>query len=267
MVGAVLEELAEAELDENTLVIFLADHGMPFPAAKFNCYVDSVRSPLIIRWPGKVEKGSIDRTHMVSTVDLQPTILEAVGLPPTQSSDGRSFLPLLRGESQSNRDSVYAQFYHIHGDDALPMRSVLTKQSVFVFNPWSNGKRRFKRLHGAAFQAMQQAAKTDTAMAARVRHLVFRTVEEFYDRRTDPNCLVNVLGSDKTPTAAQNEEIEDLRAKLRKWMVRVKDPALDAFDKRKQSDALEQFVQAYRARAKKEVDALKPYEKAKGYRF
>ncbi|MCZ6671551.1 MAG: sulfatase [Verrucomicrobia bacterium] len=267
MVGSVLDELAAAQLVENTIVIFLADHGMPFPAAKFNCYVDSVRSPMIVRWPGIIEKGSIDRAHMVSAVDLQPTILEAVELPSAQTSDGRSFLPLLRGESQSNRDCVFAQFYHIHGSDALPMRSVLTKQSAYVFNPWTNGERRFKRLNEATFQAMQQAAKTDAAMAARVRHLVFRTVEEFFDLRTDPSCLVNLLGSDKTPTVAQKKEIEDLRAKLRTWMVQVKDPAIDAFDNRNQSDALERFVQAYRTRAAKEVEALKPYEKRKGYRF
>ena len=52
MVGAVLDELASAKRVEDTIVIFLADHGMPFPGAKFNCYPDSLRTPLIIRWPG-----------------------------------------------------------------------------------------------------------------------------------------------------------------------------------------------------------------------
>ncbi|MCH7919148.1 MAG: hypothetical protein IIC50_14320 [Planctomycetes bacterium] len=154
-----------------------------------------MRSPWIIRWPGQIKKGSINRTHMVSAIDLQPTILEGVGLPPTQASDGRSFLPLSRGQPQSNRDCVFTQFYHIHGKDALPMRSVLTKQSAYVFNPWSNGERRFKRLGGSTFGAMQRAAKTDPTMAARIRHLLSRTVEEFYDLRADPDCLVNLLGS------------------------------------------------------------------------
>ena len=267
MVGAVLQELAKAGLDGDTIVIFLSDHGMDFPAAKFNCYVDSVRSPFIIRWPGQIKNGAIDHTHMVSAVDLQPTILDALGLPPEKTSDGRSFLPLLRGETQLNRDSVYAQFYHIHGGDALPMWSVLTKQSAYVFNPWSNGERRFNRLRGGAFAAMQKTAKTDGAMAKRIRHLIFRTVEESYDLSADPNCLVNLLGSDKTLTATQNKEVESLRAKLREWMIQVNDPALNAFDKRKQKESLESFVQEYRKRATKEVQALRPYEKATGYRF
>ena len=107
MVGSVLNELAKAQLVEDTMVIFLADHGMPFPGAKFNCYPDSARTPLIIRWPGKVEKGFLDWEHMISAVDLKPTILEAVGLS-SPTSDGRSFLPLLYGETQLGRDHVFA---------------------------------------------------------------------------------------------------------------------------------------------------------------
>lgn len=267
MVGAVLKELANAGLVDDTIVIFLSDHGMGFPAAKFNCYVDSVRSPFIIRWPGQIKPGTIDQTHMVSSIDLQPTILESVGLPPGEVSDGRSFLPLLRGETQSNRESVYAQFYHIHGRDALPMFSVLTKHSAYVFNPWSNGERRFGRLRGRTFDAMEEIAETDIAMAARVRHLTFRTVEEAYDLRVDPNCMVNLLENDKAITDSQVKEVQSLRVSLREWMVQMKHPALDAFGKRKQKEVLESFVQSYRERAAQEVKSLRPYEEATGYRF
>ena len=262
MVGAVLDELASAKRVEDTIVIFLADHGMPFPGAKFNCYPDSLRTSLIVRWPGNVEHGTIDQTHMISTVDLQPTILEALRLPPTKVSDGRSFLPILLGKKQTNRDVVFGQFYHIHGGDALPMYSVLTRQSAYVFNPWSNGKRRFPRLSGGAFNAMQQAANKDPAMAARVKRLQYRSVEEFYNLNNDPGCLADLLDNPKS-----NQQLNHLRGLLREWMVQVESPALDAFDKRKSKEALERFVQSYRERARKEVEELKPYEKANGYRF
>ena len=262
MVGAVLDELASAKRVEDTIVIFLADHGMPFPGAKFNCYPDSLRTPLIIRWPKTVKDGGVDETHMVSTVDLQPTILDAIGSSPTEVSDGRSFLPILRGEKQANRDVVFGQFYHIHGGDALPTYSVFTRHSAYVFNPWSNGKRRFPRLSGGAFNAMQQAAKKDSAMAARVKHLQYRSVEEFYNLSNDPSCLADLLDNPKS-----NQKLNNLRGLLREWMVQVESPALNAFDKRKSKEALERFVQSYRERARKEVEALKPYEKANGYRF
>ena len=264
MVGAVLDELADAQLVDETIVIFLADHGMPFPGAKFNCYPNSVRTPLIIRWPGKIKKGTGDRQHMVAAVDFQSTILKAAGLPATRT-DGRSFLPLIRGEKQADRDHVFAQFYHIHGKDALPMRSVLTRDFAYVFNPWSNGERRFPRLSGGAFSAMQQAAKSDSQIAARINHLRLRTVEEFFDLNADPGCLTNLVGS--ALDEPKKEKLNDLRSQLRRWMVQVNDPALHAFDHRDQPDVLEKFVQDYRTRAAKEVEALKPYEKAQDYRF
>ena len=267
MVGGVLGELEKAQLVQDTIVIFLADHGMPFPGAKFNCYPDSVRTPLIIRWPGEVKAASIERDHMISAVDLMPTILEAAGLPAPRS-DGRSFLPILRGESQAGRDHVFAQFYHIHGEDALPMRSVLTKESAYIFNPWSNGERRFTRSGGATFRAMQETARTDTAMANRVRHLEFRQIEEFYDLSADPGCLNNLLPSDANASdSAYAKRLTDCRAKLREWMIRVGDSALHAFDHRDERAATEQFVKEYRGRAATEVKSLKPYEQQHGYRF
>jgi N-sulfoglucosamine sulfohydrolase len=228
-----------------------------------------VRSPWVIRWPGKVEAGSLDKTHMVSTVDLQPTILEALGLPPSKC-DGRSFLPLLRGEKQDGRDAVFAQFHHIHGGDALPMRSVITRESAYVFNPWSNGKRRFGRLGGGAYQAMKKGSREDPALAAWIKHLELRTVEEFYDLRKDPNCLVNLFTAapdNKRLTEEDKKLLKMLQSKLREWMVRYSDPALESFENRKQPEALERFIQSYRIRAASEVKALRSYEKEKGYRF
>jgi len=262
MVREVLEALKLADFEEETLVIFLADHGMPFPGAKFNCYVDSMRSPFIIRWPGKVKPGSMDTAHMVTTLDLMPTILEIAGVP-SPKSDGRSFVPLLLGEKQADRDAVFTQFFHIHGRDALPMRSVLTREAAYVFNPWSNGERRFDRLGGGAYGAMQQAARTDPKMAARVSYLELRAVEEFFDLRSDPGCLKNLIGTDD----GNQPLVSELRARLRNWMVQVNDPALAAFEARDNPAALEAFIESYRAQAQKEVDALKPYEKAQNFRF
>jgi N-sulfoglucosamine sulfohydrolase len=261
MAGVVLDELERAELVDDTLVLFLADHGMDFPGAKMFCYPNSVRTPLVVRWPGKVAPGAVDKEHMVSMIDLQPTLLEAVDLEP-MNSDGRSFVPLLRGDSQSDRDAIFAQFYHIHGKDALPMRSVITRDATYVFNPWSDGRRQFKRLSGSVVAAMKTAAKDDPSMAARIKHLRLRTVEEFYDLGTDSNCLTNLIGSGR-----HEGQIEALRTRLHTWMTQTGDPALKVFDQRDQSDALDDFVEGYRASAQKVKDALRAYEKRKGYRF
>ena len=142
------------------------------------------------------------------------------------------------------------------------MRSVITKEAAYVFNPWSNGKRHFGRLGGSTFSAMKQAAQKDIAMAARIEHLTLRSVEEYFDLTSDSGCLNNLVGRD-----SRKVRVDALRSKLRAWMVEVKDPTLDAFDKRGQPAALEIFVQNYRAAAQKGKDELRVYEKKKGYRF
>jgi hypothetical protein len=107
-------------------------------------------------------------------------------------------------------------------------------------------------------------------MAARVRHLHYRSVEEFFALDSDPHCLVNLLGpdrEDRSLDARRRDTLDDLRARLRQWMVRVNDPALHAFDNRHEPETLARYVQEYRRRAAEEVEALKPYEERHGYRF
>lgn len=98
-VGSILEVLDQEGFAENTIVVFYgSDHGMSFPFAKSNDYENSTRGSLIVRWPGVVEPGTVDREHLVSTLDFTPTFLDAAGLPQIPDIDGRSFLKLLKGE-------------------------------------------------------------------------------------------------------------------------------------------------------------------------
>ena len=205
--GTILDELKKSGHYDNTIVIFLSDHGMSLPFAKTNCYVQSTKTPLIIRWPGTTIKGSSDKEHMISTVDLMPTILEAVEISSNAPSDGRSFVPILKGDSQEGRDAVFTQFNHIHGRTPYPMRSVITKEYTYIFNPWSNGKRAYRAapMQGLSFKAMQRAGKDNPQIRARVHHLQHRTVEEFYDLRKDPNSNNNLLSSKENQSGYEKE--------------------------------------------------------------
>jgi len=265
-VGAVLDELDEAGLADDTIVIFLSDNGISMPYGKATCYPEGTRTPLIVRWPGHVKEGAVDREHMVSTVDLLPTILEALELPLAQAVDGSSFLPLLRGEKQDNRDAVLTQFHHVHGERPYPSRSLITKEHAYIFNAWSNGERRKKAgpLGGPTAEAMRLAAKTDPQMAERVRHLDYATVEEFYDLKDDPYCLNNLVSENAGDT---NEDLERLRKEMRNWLVKYNDPILTAFDDRNSPEALEKWMEEYTARARQEIEDLIPYEKSQNFRF
>src|SRR2546430_2299828 len=84
-----------------------ADNDTSMPFAKSNCYLTSTRTPLMIRWPGHVKPGTVDSKNFVCTIDLMPTILEALGVKAPDGMDGRSILPILRGEDPSDRDHVF----------------------------------------------------------------------------------------------------------------------------------------------------------------
>ena len=79
--------------------------------AKAQCYLNSTKTPLIAKWPGKIEPGSVDSSHFVTGVDLMPTMMEAAGLSRIPKLDGQSFLPLLSGKQQQDREYALATSY------------------------------------------------------------------------------------------------------------------------------------------------------------
>ena len=104
-VGRLLDRLDDLGLRENTLVIFMSDHGdhfgaRPGGAHKRSAYDDCARVPLVIRCPGVFEGGRVDR-FLTSDVDLMPTILAVTGVEPPEGLQGVSLLSEERGASCS----------------------------------------------------------------------------------------------------------------------------------------------------------------------
>ena len=227
VVGAVLKALKESGKVDNTLVMFLSDHGMPLPFAKTNCWRNSTRTPWIVRWPGKIEAGRHDTSHMISGIDLCPTLLAAAGLPLLEGTDGRSFVDVLKGEADSRRTSVFTHINTIASKRDYSMRSVQEPRFGYIYNAWSDGETTFRNesQSGRTFKAMIEAAKSDDVIAARVKHFVYRTKEEFYDYANDPDALHNLI--DDPDRAA---EIARFRALMREHMQRAKDPLLKQFN-------------------------------------
>jgi len=178
--------------------------------------------------------------HFVSGIDLLPTFLEAAGAPLPGGIDGTSFLPLLGGQRQENRDRVFTQFHQTAGKGNYPMRCVQTRRFGYIFNPWSDGERVFRNesQSGRTFAAMKQAAEGDPDIAARVRLFLYRVPEELYDFADDPDALLNRIDD---PACAA--ELEDLRASLEQCMERTGDPALKAFRKRQSHPDLDRFLE------------------------
>jgi arylsulfatase A-like enzyme len=134
-VGIVLKALDETGVADRTVVIFTSDNGglstkegsptsnVPLRAGKGWMYEGGVRVPLVVRWPGVAKPGS-DCSSYVSSVDYLPTMLEMAGLPPQANIDGKSFAPLLEGESDFQRGPVYWHYPHYGNQGGVPARAV-----------------------------------------------------------------------------------------------------------------------------------------------
>ncbi|MEX2026141.1 MAG: sulfatase/phosphatase domain-containing protein, partial [Pirellulaceae bacterium] len=240
-VGQILAALGASGEKDRTVVLFLSDHGMPLPFAKTQLYHHSTHTPLIIRWPGVTRAGAVDEVHMVSAVDFLPTLLDIAGTSHPQGLDGRSFAPLLQGQPQENREMVVKEYNENAGGSRDPMRGIQTRRLLYLFNPWSNGKRIMQTATSGTptYRRFRQLAATDPALAARHELYQFRVVEELYDVENDPDCLKNLI--DDPAYAGQRDE---LRRDLEAWMVQTDDPMLAVFRRRDDAAFREAYVQA-----------------------
>ena len=245
-VGNILRALKESGQQDNTLVLFLSDHGMPLPFAKTAVYHHSTRTPLMVRWPGVTTAGQVDQDHMVSAVDILPTLLDAAQLAHPSGFDGRSFHSLLSGGKQPNRDWIVKEYNENSGAGRHPMRSVESKRFCYIFNPWSDGKRVFKTATTgtATYRRLRQLAGTNTALAARLDMFDHRVVEEFYDVRNDPDCLHNLIDNPKF-----QKELRQHQDRMLHWMKSTNDHALKAFVARDNSQQMSDYVDEVQAQA------------------
>lgn len=246
-VGQILTALEESGNGDKTLVMFLSDHGMPLPFAKTQLYHHSTHTPLVVRWPGVTKPNSLDETHMVSAVDFLPTLCDVIGAEVPEGVAGRSFAPLLQGETQDGRDFIIKEYNENSGASRDPMRGIQTKQYLYLFNPWSNGKRVMATATTgtATYRRMAQLAKTNDALAARLDLYQHRVPEELYDVANDPDCLVNLIDDPEHARA-----LTELRDQLEQWMIETEDHCLEAFQHRGDAEARESYV------LKKEQEAM-----------
>lgn len=254
-IGAVLNELEKAGMADNTLVIYMSDNGMAFPFAKANCYLNSTKTPLIARWPGHIQAGSCDREHSVTGVDFTPTVLEALGLAGRMACDGMSYLPLLEGRPQPERENiVFTEFNLTSAFNAFPMRCVQTKQFGYIYNIWPDGQKAYKNesQSGLTFKAMEQAAQTDDAVAARVEFFTHRCPEEFYDFSKDPDALHNLIDD-----PAYQTEIQWFRDRLKKFMEDTQDPELPEY----RTVAYDERIRQYGEAALEAFRRKKPFQR------
>ena len=127
--GRVLNALEQRGLRDNTLVIITTDHGIPLPGLKANHTDGGLGVMLMLRGPGGFTGGKVSNA-LVSQIDIFPTLCELLDLPAPAWLQGRSLMPLVRGETDEINEAVYAE----HEAHAVkePQASVRTARYRYV---------------------------------------------------------------------------------------------------------------------------------------
>jgi N-sulfoglucosamine sulfohydrolase len=253
-VGEVLDAVDASGAADNTVVMFLADHGRGLPREKRWPYSAGIHMPLLISWPGVLEPGSVS-DRLVSWVDLAPTFLSIAGAPLPADYDGSAFLG---AAEEPPREYVFAARDRM--DEAFDrVRVVRDRRFHYVRNFYPQIPYCQRNLYMENMPTMQELRRLQAAGALHGSAAVFmpprKPGEELYDLRADPECVRN-LAADPDYTEVRDR----LAGELDRFLAAVDDlgatPERDLVAKGVVVDRIEEF----RARL-----APLPPEQQRGY--
>jgi len=219
-VGDVIALIDRLGMREDTLLIFVSEQGMAMPFAKWSCYDSGLQAGFVARWPGRIRPKSITNA-MIEYVDILPTFIEAVGGTPAPVLDGKSFLPVLLGQSNHHKDYVYALQTTrgiTNGSDHYGIRSIRSEKYKLLINltpnvPFKNNLTENKGGWTEFWPTWVEAGKTDDFAKETTQRYQWRPAIELYDIETDPYEFNNLAGEKKYQPIKK-----DLRLRLLRWM-------------------------------------------------
>jgi arylsulfatase A-like enzyme len=196
-VGKILKKLDDLNLANNTLVIFVSDHGEMLGAhglrGKFNFYEESVRVPFLMRYPNKIKAGQTITTP-VSTLDIFPTILDYAGLT-SIPTDGYSLKGVMEGTATPKYDFTVSEWQW--KSENVPSIMIRTEDWKLMTTHRKDGK----------------------------------NIEALYDLKNDPFEMNNLLGTNPE-RFKYKERAEILRAKLVGYLKEVNSPLVKGIEDR-----------------------------------
>ena len=240
MMSRMVEELKERGLYENTLIVVTSDHGVPFPRVKGYAYHDSNHVPLAISWPNCLQASGRVIEDFVDFTDLAPTILDVARIDLQQSGmqpmTGSSLRPLMEstkpGQVLSERDHVLVGKERTDvgrpGDVGYPIRGIVTREYLYLRNyepqrwPAGHPETGYLDTDGSPTKSfILELGRRDRSNRYWEWNFGFRLAEEFYDLRTDSDCIKN-LANDPTYLEAK----QSLRARMEERLREQLDPRI-----------------------------------------
>ena len=181
-VGQVLEALGRAGQEDNTVVVFTSDHGEGLAShrwtGKMMFYEEEAAVPLIVSWKGVTPQGRIDREHLVSALDVLPTLCDYAGVPPPPLVRGQSLRPVIENPDRPGHEFVVSEMAAGGAGGRGRSFMVRTKKYKYMVFPGPGAER----------------------------------VEMLFDLQADPGEMKNLAGQ-----PAQAGELERHRKLLAEW--------------------------------------------------
>ena len=218
-IGMVLKNLEQLKLRKNTLIVYISDHGADFPRAKGSCYECGIRVPMIVNFPKQFSQGKVEN-HMVSTIDILPTLLNSCNIKHNKQLPGKDLRALDQGKHQGH------PYIHTFTTGSAPSLqymqfSIRDNTHKLIYNPYRH------KNHLAA------SRYTNSKLPQSQHKKAFLYPDEFelFDLKADPYEWNNLASS------PDHKEIKDkLYKAMQDFQKEIKDPFLhkkhlDAFQK------------------------------------
>ncbi|MGQ1783657.1 sulfatase family protein [Saccharicrinis sp. GN24d3] len=217
-VGAVLKQLEDDGLLENTIIFFYGDHGGPLPRQKRLIYDSGLNTPMIIRFPNKQLAASKDN-QLISFVDFAPTLLSLAGITPPDYMQGQAFLG-------DDREIEVRKYIHAAADrfDEVTdcLRAVRDKQFKYIRNYRPEQGYYLPLAYREQIPAMQELLRLrDAGKLDSIQMQWFRKTkpkEELFDCENDPYELNNLADNPD-----YKEKLMELRTEMDRWIKEIGD--------------------------------------------
>ena len=135
-IGRLLSALEESGLADDTLVVLTSDHGEGVAAhkwvTKLMLWEEIVRVPFVIRFPGVVPAGRVDSTHLVSGLDLLPTLCDYANIEAPAGIDGQSLRPVIENPNLPGRNNVVTELQAFMDDETKKGRMIRTARYKYI---------------------------------------------------------------------------------------------------------------------------------------
>ena len=209
-VGMVLKDLTKMEVRDNTLIVYISDHGADFPRGKGSIYENGTRIPMIVNYPKSFPKGKVE-SKMVATIDILPTMLTAAGIPVPDELPGFALQDIDSGHVMPRK------YIHTFTTGSSPnllymQLGIRDERYKLVYNP----DRALNRLAESRYQNSRLPEEQH------VESFLYPPEYELFDLQEDPHEWKNLADS------VEHRKIKQRLLKaMRAFQHEIKDPFAD----------------------------------------